>query len=228
MIAADTGRDPYDVGTFGSRTTPITGPQVLRAGAAMRDLLVDLAAAAWGVVRDTLEVAGGSVLHAASGRQATYGELAHDRQITRIADHGQPVTPPAEWTVAGKPMRKPNGQAFVTGTHRFATDMALPGMYAGKLLRPPAFRSQLETLDARDAEAMPGVTVVREGDFVGVVAPDALTATRAINALKARWQTELQVSQAELFDYLKATALEIEERRDPAQPAVAGTAHFSP
>ena len=215
VIAADTGRDPYDVGTFGSRTTPITGPQVLRAGAAMRSLLVDLAAAAWGVPPAELSVLDGAVLHAATARRATFGELARDRQITRIADPDQPVTPPAEWTVAGRAMRKPNGAEFVTGSHRFAADMALPGMVVGKVLRPPAFRARLEEVDAGAAEGIPGVTVVRDGDFVGVVAPNAQAAERAIEALKARWQTELQVSSPELFDYLKATALERESLRDP-------------
>ena len=216
VIAADTGRDPYDVGTFGSRTTPITGPQVLRAGAAMRDLLVDLAAAGWAVDGAELSVLDGKVVHAPSGRQASFGELARDRQITRIADPDQPVTPPAEWTVAGQPMRKPNGAAFVTGRHRFAADMALPAMLAGKVLRPPAFRATLESLDTRAAEQLPGVIVVRDGDFVGVVAPNEAAAVRAGDALKARWQTELQISSPELFDYLKATALERESRRDPA------------
>ncbi|MCW5841760.1 MAG: molybdopterin-dependent oxidoreductase [Caldilinea sp.] len=220
VIAADTGRDPYDVGTFGSRTTPITGPQVLRAGAAMRGLLVDLAAATWGAPPAELSVLDGAVVHAATARQATFGELARDRQITRIADPDQPVTPPAEWTVAGRPMRKPNGAAIVTGSHRFAADMVLPGMLAGKVLRPPAFRATLEALDTDAAGHLPGVTVVRDGDFVGVVAPDELAATRAIDALRARWQTALQVSSPELFDYLKATALERESQRDPeAVPA---------
>src|SRR5690606_32866368 len=125
---------------------------------------------------------------------------ARDRQITRIADPDQPVTPPAEWTVAGRAMRKPNGAEFVTGSHRFAADMALPGMVVGKVLRPPAFRARLEEVDAGAAEGIPGVTVVRDGDFVGVVAPNAQAAERAIEALKARWQTELQVSSPELFD----------------------------
>ncbi|MEI2776497.1 MAG: hypothetical protein V9G19_11120 [Tetrasphaera sp.] len=58
-----------------------------------------------------------------------------------------------------------------------------------------------------------------DGDFVGVVAPDELTATRAVAAIRARWQTELQVSQPELFDYLKASALERESRRTPDTPA---------
>jgi nicotinate dehydrogenase subunit B len=94
----------------------------------------------------------------------------------RIADPAQPVTPPAAWTIAGQPMHKPDAQAFVTGRHRFTTDLTLPGMLIGKVLRPPAFRATLLEVDVSAAAAMPGVTVVHAGDFVGVAAPDELTA----------------------------------------------------
>jgi len=218
VIAADTARVPYDVGTFGSRTTPVTGPQVLRAGAAMRDLLLDLAAAHWHVARTDLHLDDGQVVHTASRRTAPYADLARDRHIVRIVDPAQPITPPAAWTVAGQPMHKPDAQAFVTGRHRFTTDLTLPGMLIGKVLRPPAFRATLLELDDR-AAAMPGVTVVHEGDFVGVTAPDELTAARAIDAIRTRWQTELQISDSELFDYLKVSALEKESQRPPDVPA---------
>ena len=213
VIAADTARVPYDVGTFGSRSTPVTGPQVLRAGATMHDLLLDLAAAAWSVDRTTVQLENGLVVHPATQRTATLGELARDRRIMRIADPAQPVTPPAAWTIAGQPQHKPNGQAFVTGQHQFTTDLRLPDMGIGKVLRPPALRATLLELDASAATAMPGVTVVQEGDFVGVVAPDELTATRAIASIRARWQTEMQISQPELFDYLKESACELERQR---------------
>ncbi|MFO7634144.1 MAG: molybdopterin cofactor-binding domain-containing protein [Caldilinea sp.] len=219
VIAADTARVPYDVGTFGSRTTPITGPQVLRAGAAMRDLLLDLAAAHWSVDPTALCIDNGVVVHGATQRTATYGDLARDRRIVRIADPEQPVTPPEDWSIAGQPMHKPNGQAFVTGRHLFAADMQLPGMRVGKVLRPPAFRATLLELDASGAASLEDVIVVHEGDFVGVLAPDEVTATRAIESIRARWQMELQLSQPELFDYLKESALERERQRDPDVPA---------
>ncbi len=219
VIAADTARVPYDVGTFGSRSTPITGPQVLRAGAAMRDLLLDLAAAQWHVDPAALRLENGAVVHDASQRSATYGDLARDRSLVRFADPERPVTPPAAWSIAGQPMHKPNGQAFVTGRHRFAADLALPEMQIGKVLRPPAFGATLVDLDTSAAAAMEGVTVVHEDNFVGVTAPDELTATQAIEAIRARWQTSMQVSQPELFDYLKESALERERQRGPEMPA---------
>ncbi len=203
VVMGDTGRAPFDMGTFGSRTTPITGRQLWRAGAATRELLLDLAAATWNVERATLSIEGGAVRHPATGRSARYGDLVRDRQILRIAHDDQATTPAEDWTVAGQSVAKLNGRSFVTGRHKFASDTRRPGMLHGKVLRPPAFHATLDSLDASAAEAMEGVTVVHEGDFVGVAAPDELTATQAVEAIRARWKIPLQVSQPELFAYLK-------------------------
>lgn len=215
VIASDTARVPYDIGTFGSRTTPITGPQMWRTGAATRELLLELAGAVWNVDPATLDLADGAVIDPISGRQAAFSELARDRQIRRVVDPEQPVTPPAQWTVAGQSTAKLNGQNFVTGAHRFASDLNLPGMLFGKILRPPAFQSTLADLDPSQAEALPGVTVVHEGDFVAAVAPDDFLAAQAVDALRARWQTPLQISQTELFDFFKASPVEGDGRRGP-------------
>src|SRR5262249_38407643 len=72
-----------------------------------------------------------------------------------------------------------------------------------KVLRPPAFRAQLVSLDTKDTEALPGVKVIRDGNFVGVVAPTARAAAEARDALKAEWKTTKQISSGELFTYLK-------------------------
>ncbi|CAN5736802.1 hypothetical protein BH10CHL1_BH10CHL1_14220 [soil metagenome] len=215
VVLGDTGRTPYDRGTFGSRTTPITGAQLWRVGATARDLLLDLAAATWNVDRATLRIEAGVVHDPANDRTASYGELARDRHILRIANDEQPLTPPATWKIAGQSAAKVNGRTFVTGQHRYASDMRLPQMMVGKMLRPPAYQAVLDFIDTSAAEAIAGVTVVRDGDFVGVVAPDELTATQAIEAIRTRWKTPLQVSQAELFDYLKASPLEGEGRQGP-------------
>src|SRR5206468_2824732 len=77
------------------------------------------------------------------------------------------------------------------------------GMLFGKVLRPPSFKALLASVDMRDAEAMPGVTVVRISDFVGVVAPTEHQAAQAIAAVKAEWKETPQPSSEELFKYLK-------------------------
>ncbi|MFN8446070.1 MAG: molybdopterin cofactor-binding domain-containing protein [Caldilineaceae bacterium] len=156
--------------------------------------------------------------HPPSDRTASLGELAQDRSILRIATDDAPVTPPSAWKTAGQSAAKIGGQAFVTAQHRYASDQALPNMLYGKILRPPAYRATLASIDTSAAEAMTGVTVVRDGDFVGVTAPDEQSASQALEAIRVRWKTEMQVSQPELFDYLKANPLppvEGDRRRMP-------------
>ncbi len=213
VTMGDTARTPYDRGTFGSRTTPVTGPQVRKAGAAARGLLLDLAAEVWGVEESSLVIEDGRVRQSDSGRSLTFAQLAQGEQRLLIVDEDQPMTPATQWTVAGQSAMRENAQAFVTGRHKYASDMALPGMLHAKMLRPPAFHATLIDLDATAAEAMPGVCVIRDGDFVGVTAPDILTAERALDALRPRWKTTLQISQPEVFDYFKANPVEALDRK---------------
>src|SRR4029453_4560701 len=109
--------------------------------------------------------------------------------------------------VAGRRRVKVNGRAFVTGAHAYASDMTLPGMLHGRVLRPGGFKATLASLDAAAAEAIPGIRVVRNGDFVGVVPPDAWSAARALEALKPQWRAPPgQPSNHDLFEYLKKNA----------------------
>lgn len=224
VVLGDTALTPYDRGTFGSRTTPVTGPQLWRTGATARELLLELAAANWRVEKSELSLADGAVRHPASGRTATLGELARDRNLLRIADPEQAITPPSRWKRAGHSPAKVNGPDFVTGRHRFASDVILPGALFGKVLRPPAYGATLLEIDTREAEALPGVTVVRDGDFVGAVAPSAWLAEQAITALRVRWKQTLQVSRPELFDFLQASPVEEEAGRHRPYLAVEGDA----
>ncbi len=203
LVMGDTERTPYDMGTFGSRTTPSMAPQLRKAAAAARALLAGLAAERLGVGRDAIEVAGGKATDRASGRSLGLGELTRGQKLVKEIDADAATTPAAHWQVAGHTAAKVDGRAFVTGAHRYASDQKRPGMLVGKVLRPPAFRSKLDSIDAARAEAMPGVTVVRDGDFIGVVAPDEQAASRALSAIRADWTTPEQPSDRDLFGLFK-------------------------
>src|SRR5579885_3770551 len=73
--------------------------------------------------------------------------------------------PSSEWTVAGKPLPKVDGRAFVTGKHPYTPDLRPAGLYYAKILRPPSFGATLVSCDAGAAKAMPNVAVVRDGNF---------------------------------------------------------------
>ncbi len=204
LVMADTQLVPYDAGTFGSGTTPRMASQLRRVAAAARELLLDLAAEEGKLDRKSLAVKEGKVV-GPEAKSFDFGQLTKGKKLMKVIDERAPTTPAAQWTVAGTSVPKVDGRAFVTGTHKYASDVKRPGMLFGKVLRPPAFKAKLTSVQTRDAETLPGVTVVRDGDFVGVVAPTELAAEKALAALRAEWTTTSQIADADLFKHLKTS-----------------------
>src|SRR5262249_23393020 len=85
------------------------------------------------------------------------------------------------------------------------------GMLMAKVLRPPALGAAIRSADLTAAQAMPGVVAVRDGDFIGVAAPDAATAERALAAIAAEWDVELQPGERSLVEDLRSNPIEVEE-----------------
>ena len=188
-------------------------PQLRAVAAAARETLLDLAAERWKVDRATARVAERQDRRRRDAKQSfAFGELTQGREAredARRRRRGRPVTPATKWKVAGTSVPKVDGRDFVTGAHQYPSDMTRPGMLYGKVLRPPASRRRSPRSTPPKAEAMPGVKVVRDGDFVGVVAPDAYTAEQALAALAGAKWTEPPAQPSER-DHLR---LPQEERR---------------
>ena len=202
LVMGDTDLCPYDAGTFGSQTTPRMVPVLRKAGAAARALLLNLAAEKWSVEPDTLAIANGMIKHAASNRQISFGDLTAGRKLVETITEAE-LTPAADWRVAGKSRLKVDAEAIVTGAHVYPGDFVRPEMWHGKVLRPPAMGCKLASVETAAAEAMEGVTVVRDGDFVGVAAVDEHRAAQAIEAIKATWDRSAQPSEDQLVDILR-------------------------
>jgi isoquinoline 1-oxidoreductase len=206
MVMGDTDLTPWDMGTFGSRTTPTMGPQLRAVAATARELLVGLAAKRWKADPATLSVIEGKVLDPKTGQSLGYGELTRGEKLLKDVEPDPPLTPPKDWKVAGQSEPRGNGRALVTGEHLYTSDLQRPKMRFGKVLRPAGFHARLVSVDAKEAKALPGVDVVHEGDFVGVVAKDAWQAERALAAIRAHWEVPPQPSNADLFALLKKNA----------------------
>ena len=206
LIMADTALTPFDAGTFGSRTTPTMTPQFRRVAAAARDLLIGVAAKEWNVAPEGLIAKDAKVKDPASGRSLRYAELARGKALAQNLPAEDPVTPATEWTLAGKPFPKVDGRAFVTGRHQYTTDIRLEGMLYGKVLRPPSFGATLTSYDDNTAKGTSGVVIVRDGDFIGAAAPSAHEAQIALDAIHAQWKEVPQISNEEIFSYLKQNA----------------------
>ena len=205
MVMGDTQLVPFDMGTFGSRTTPTMNLQLRRVAAAARDSLIQLAAVRWSTDAKTLSAKDGKISDA-SGHSVAYSDLLKGQQITEMLPAEDPLEPASEWRVAGKPLVRVNGRELVTGEHRYPSDRTLPGMLYGTIVRPEAFHATLVSADTAKAEKMPGVTLVRDGDFLGVVAPTSFEARKAAESIEAKWKSDPQASNKDLFDVLRKTA----------------------
>jgi nicotinate dehydrogenase subunit B len=223
MVMGDTQLTPFDLGTFGSRTTPTMSPQLRKVAAAARDLLIGLAAAQWQVDRKRLVATDGKVTDPETKRSVEYAVLVKGQQLTQTISAEDPSLPPDQWTVQGQSLPKVEGRDFVTGKHLYPSDQRLPEMLHGKILRPTSFGATLVSIDAHEAEQIPAVTVVHDGNFVGVVAPSAEVAARAVKAIRAEWKAEPQPSQKELFEYLKKNAVEAKDSLGNASHPEAGS-----
>ena len=207
LVMGDTKLTPFDMGTFGSRTTPTMNLQLRRVAAAARDTLLTLAAKEWNTDVQHLVAEDGKITDPKTNRSLEYAALTKGQQLTETLPAEDPLIPAADWKVAGQSASKVDGRDFVTGTHKYPSDQIQPSMLYGKVLRPPAFGATLVSLDASKAEQM-GVTVVHDGDFVGVAAPTSDLATAAVATIHAEWKSEPQISNKELFEYLKQNPAE--------------------
>jgi isoquinoline 1-oxidoreductase len=203
MVMADTALTPFDMGTFGSRTTPIMAAQLRKVAAAARELLLDLAAQRWSLDRGALVAQAGTITHPATGRKAAYGDLTKGQKLVKSIGDDVGTVPADRWTVAGQSVPKVDGYDVVTGRHKYTSDLARPGTVYGRVLRAPSVGATLVSADTAAASALPGVTVVRDGEFVGVTASHGQAAAAALDAVRAQWKQAPQPSGAELFEYLR-------------------------
>ena len=207
LVMGDTELTPFDMGTFGSRTTPTMNLQLRKVASAARDVLLGLAATEWKTDPQRLVVADGRITDPHSNRSVEYAALVKGQQLTETLPAQDPLIPATEWKVAGQSAPKVDGRDFVTGKHRYPSDQTLPNMLYGKVLRPAAFDATLSALDTQKAEQM-GATVVHDGNFVGVAAASSAAAAAALEALHAEWKSEPQISNKELYDYLRKNTSE--------------------
>src|SRR4051812_21637904 len=154
MISGDTGRTPNEGQTAGSQSIEQSGTALRMAGAEVRAILVELAAAKFGVPADTLKVANG-IISAPGGRTISYGELAGEANLKREATGKVAPKPAARHSIVGTSERRLDIPGKVSGGASFVHDFRLPGMFHGRVVRPPRYGSKLESFDEA-VKSMPG------------------------------------------------------------------------
>ena len=188
--------------TGGSTAVRSTGEYGMRvAGAAAKDMLLAAAAKQWGVTASECAAKTSRVTHAASGRSATFGELAH-----AAATQSVPTSPalknPDSFTIRRTSPTRLDIPSKVNGTAKYAIDFTTPGMLYAALEMAPVYGGKLVSVDTAPADAMPGVKkVVKLDEAVAVVADSFWRARRALAALKPEFSDagHGDVSTASIF-----------------------------
>src|SRR5689334_8788361 len=122
LLMADTDLTPFDMGTFGSRTTPTMAPQLRKVAIAAREALIDLAAEHWKTERNSITFANGRIQNTTADSLGI-GELTQGKQLVKTVAFDTPVDAPS-----GTSVPKVNARDIVTGKHRYSADIHRPGM----------------------------------------------------------------------------------------------------
>ena len=174
-------------GTFGSLAVRTTYEPMRRTGAAARDMLLQAAATRWGIDKTQCRADGGFVINGASGARLSYGSLAE-----AAAQLPVPLTvtlkDPAQFMLIGKPMKRLDTPAKVTGAAVYGIDVQRPGMLYAVVARCPVFGGSVVRFDATKAKTVAGVThVVQIPQGVAVVATNTWAAMQGRRALQVEF-----------------------------------------
>ena len=225
VAPVSTSTSPDEGVTSGSRSVQDSGSALRQACAQARDLLLAAAATKLGVSHGALAVADGQIRTADGPTGLSYWTVARPGMLDRPADVPAPSRPPGEWSVAGRSAPRLDLPDKVTGRPRFLHDLILPGMACGRIVRPPARAADLTGL--ADTDLGGEAVLVRDGSFLGVVAPTDRAALRAAGriARAAQWQTTPSLPDPrDLRGFILAAPSEAQTVVDRADGDAAGTA----
>jgi len=207
VVMGDTDLCPYDMGTFGSMTTPLLVPVVRRAGAEARAVLLAMAAERLGAPVERLRVKNGVVADPSrAGASVSYGALVEGRRMERHLAN-VPVKPVTAFQVIGRSPRRKDALDKITGKARYAGDQLPAGLLHACVLRPPAHGAKSRSVDTSAAEQVRGVRVVKDGDLVAVLHERPDVAADALAKVKAEFDPPPALpDEKTIFEHLLKTA----------------------
>jgi len=206
--------------TGGSQGVRSSQDYVRKAGASARLMLLQAAAQRWQVPVAECAVERGVITHAPSKRKLSYGQVAAAAAKLQ-ATRNVLLKDAKDWKIAGKPLHRLDIPDKVRGRPVFGVDVTLPGMLHASIAQCPVFGGKVKRLDAGVAEQMRGVKkIVREPDYVAVIADSWWRAQQALKKLKIEWDNGEygKASDATIAEMLRAGL----EAKDLPQPRKQG------
>jgi nicotinate dehydrogenase subunit B len=247
FVIADTNVTP-DTGIHSaSNTIKNAGPGVRAAAASASQVLLGLASTRLGVPASQLSVSKGVV--SGGGKTATYGELlggklfnvrmpaSYNMDRTTIfpgfiggIQPGQsPAKPVSQYKLVGTSPPRIEIPDIVKGSEVFIQNVRIPGMLHGRVVRPRGqmvygFGAPIVSIDESSIKHLPGVRIVRKGDFLGVVAPHEYDAIQAAAQLKVKWADSPKALAGSGNEFKQLRALDAAGKTVPTTTDLGGVA----
>jgi isoquinoline 1-oxidoreductase beta subunit len=213
----------------GSRSIPSNWDTLRKAGATARAMLVAAAAQQWKVPAAELTTEKSAVIHAASGKRATYGELADLASRQKVpAENTLTLKTRDQYKLLGQRITGVDNLQVVTGQPLFGIDQKQPGMVYAAFEMCPAIGGKVKSANIDDIKKLPGVldcfvvdgtggaTQVLPG--VAVIAKSTWAAFSAKKALRVQWD-ESTASKDSLTDWTKQAAEATKQAGDTVKEA---------
>ena len=225
----DTHLTPNQGGTYSSSAIRVGRPQVQRAAAEARQALLTMASTRFGVPVASLTVENGVVR--AGNSSVTYGELIGDRRFDLAFTGNAPVKDPSTYKVATHPVPRNDIPLKARGQYRHVQHQRLPNMLHGRIVRPRgqgAYREgvKVQGLDVASIAHIPGARVLRQGDFIGIVAEREWDAVKAAQQLDVTWVRPRSLpGNADLFSRMENGPTNDRVAVDEGDVSAANSAH---
>jgi nicotinate dehydrogenase subunit B len=204
LITGDTQLTPDQGNTWGSLTIQSAGIQIRNASATARNALLEEAAKKLNVKKEDLTIADGVV--SGGGKKITYAQLIGGKSFSLKVDEKAKAKDPKNYKLVGKSVARVDIPDKVTGKFTYMQDYRVPGMMHGRVVRPPAYGATLESVDENSIKNIPGVRIVRDKNFLGVVAGSEWNAIRAAQQLKVQWSKAATLpDQGKLWEHVRNT-----------------------
>ena len=208
VIEGDTALTPDQGPSSGSFSIQIGGMQLRRAAATARQALLQRAAQRLGTRPGDLVVEDGTLGDKSGGKTISYAELIGGGAFSLKLDNEAPLKDPASYKMVGTSEPRLDIPDKVTGRFTFLQDFRLPDMLHGRIVRPPAIGARLQSVDENSVTGIPGVRVVRQGNFLSVVAEHEWAAIKAMRQLTASWSPWAGLPlQGELWNDVRRTPI---------------------
>jgi len=173
--------------TGGSTSTNSEWDRFRKAGATGRHMLIEAAAQTWNVDPSTCHAQNGQVIHSASGKKLSFGQLV-EKAATLTAPQDVKLKDPKDFKFIGKSIKRLDTPEKINGTGVFGLDVKIPGLLTAVIARPPVFGGKVRSFNPEKAKAIQGVKHVIQMDRgVAVIADGFWPAKLGRDALDIIW-----------------------------------------